>query len=183
MLANAIVTILGAFVGVFLGMILSTAEANRVERQKVSQLLRVVSHEADSREKSLQLVFWTQKIGGASYTPSMFIHENPVQMPETFLSVMQSETVLRNISPETFAALNSIKQDLERLVPDLNKETSDDEIKSLVSIYRRELISVEEIATAEGQRLDGEISDEAVARIREESIEKKVDHRLPAQIP
>jgi len=177
-----VVTIVGAFTGVFLGVILSTSESNRAERHDVALLLRTVSREADSHSQKLSLVLESELVGGSGYSSADYLRENPLQLPETFLNVMQSEMALRNISPDAFSDLSSAKQDVLFLVHNINEQTSEERIKALVPTYQRELISLSEIATSESLRLDGKIGDDDAARARQQAIAKKLNYRLPPEM-
>ena len=175
LMVNAVVTLCAAFVGVFLGTSLSAREASRIERQKVAQLLDVVVNEPQGISQGLSIVPAAASIGGAGYTLSNYIRENPQPLPEVFLSVLQSEMVLRNMSPGAFEALTSAKRGLLLVANGINGADSDDKITKWLPLYAKELVALSEIARAEAHRLDGDGNESSVARAVTDAIDKKTD--------
>jgi hypothetical protein len=178
LLVNAVMTLCAAFIGVFLGASLSAREASRIDREKVAQLLGVVAQEAEQISKGISIVPDATKIGGPGYTVTAYVHENPQPLPEVFLSILQSEMVLRNISPSMFAALTSAKRSILSVANGINSADSDDKILKWLPIYGRELTALREMVLAEANRLQGEIDELGAEQAMTNAIDKKLNYRL-----
>jgi hypothetical protein len=156
---NFALTIAATSVGVFLGLYMTTKEADRVEVERASRFLSVAAEDLNSIARQMGVFTMGMKDDSDSdFSGSDLAQRNPRPSPETFFALLSNDAVLRRVSPGTLAQLQNSRRNMNTAIRLINTERMPNKkLKPIVDVYGKELHHAEQILAAEIEFMNGRI--------------------------
>jgi hypothetical protein len=173
---SALATITSTFAAVYLGLYYAGLNEKVSEKSKVIQLLLTADTDLDLVGRHAK-IFQKDMADEQKYK---LVANDPLPRPELLDSLLSSELVLRNISPQSFAALVTVKNDSTRLASNVNNQRIP--WKSLpphLTSYRQVLMYGRGIIDYELKYQNGEITHEELRSRLKTLLENRLEQAPP----
>ena len=175
-LFNFVLTIAATFVGVFFGLYATTKEAERVEMERATRFLEVAKEDLNSVARQMGVFMMGMKDeSDADFSGSDLAQRNPRPSPETFVSILGNDVILRRVSPRTLSELINCRRNMNTAIRLINDEKlPNKKLKPIVDVYGKELYHAEQILTAEIEFMNGRIDQRTLEGMQQMFVYQKL---------